>query len=322
MGETALARNPLAREPAIPGNVMPAAVKAVIHDGRGHFLLQQRDDIAGIYEPGQWGFFGGGVENGESPQEALSRELEEELEIAAIDAAPEVFRLDRGTYGILNIGLSLLIDMGQPLSLREGRSFQWFAVDEILDLPLSNLVIQNLGVLLELAEPFDRGVADRVEEVLLRRMNLRRKNERVYYARATPAAVSRRELALLRELARFRQLPFCRICLHCSDDESVHEMLMIHTHPLNVGPLRQDRNAALSYHMLEGAAEISLHDERGVRVWVSRIDSDRPEAPISVRLNASEFRSIRSLTPYAIFLEVASGPFRDHDTIWMTGASS
>ena len=41
-------------------------------------LLQHRTDDAHAF-PGHWGFFGGGVQNGETPEEAIKRETFEEL---------------------------------------------------------------------------------------------------------------------------------------------------------------------------------------------------------------------------------------------------
>jgi len=43
------------------------------------FLIQLRDDIPGIVYPGHWGLFGGHIENNETPEEALKRELIEEI---------------------------------------------------------------------------------------------------------------------------------------------------------------------------------------------------------------------------------------------------
>ena len=56
------------------------SVLPVTPDGR--VLLQQRDDRQDIPYPGAWTFFGGAVEPGETPAQAIVRELREELDIA------------------------------------------------------------------------------------------------------------------------------------------------------------------------------------------------------------------------------------------------
>jgi 8-oxo-dGTP diphosphatase len=57
------------------------AIAILYQDGK--FLLQLRDDIPGIPYPGQWGFFGGHIEPGETPEVALKRELQEEISYTA-----------------------------------------------------------------------------------------------------------------------------------------------------------------------------------------------------------------------------------------------
>jgi 8-oxo-dGTP diphosphatase len=53
-------------------------------DARGWILLQERDEHAPI-EPNKWCLVGGGVEEGESPETAAYRELEEETGIVCDD---------------------------------------------------------------------------------------------------------------------------------------------------------------------------------------------------------------------------------------------
>lgn len=49
--------------------------------------MQHRDNNA-PYEPNMWGFFGGHIEEGETPEQAVVREIKEELQI---DIVPEYF---------------------------------------------------------------------------------------------------------------------------------------------------------------------------------------------------------------------------------------
>lgn len=62
-----------------------AAALLVTPDGR--YLLQHRDPLPGIFFPGWWGLFGGALDPGETPEAALHRELQEEL-----DFQPETVR--------------------------------------------------------------------------------------------------------------------------------------------------------------------------------------------------------------------------------------
>lgn len=60
--------------PLTPGTAVAAIITV-----KGDYLLQLRDNIPGIFFPGHWGCFGGGVDPGEALETAVARELNEEL---------------------------------------------------------------------------------------------------------------------------------------------------------------------------------------------------------------------------------------------------
>ena len=53
----------------------------ILENDKGEFLLYLRDNKPGIPFPGYWDLIGGHVEEGETPEEALVREVREELDI-------------------------------------------------------------------------------------------------------------------------------------------------------------------------------------------------------------------------------------------------
>jgi 8-oxo-dGTP diphosphatase len=54
-------------------------VMVLLFDRHGRLLVYLRDDKPEIPFPNHWDFFGGHIESGESPEQALMREVREEL---------------------------------------------------------------------------------------------------------------------------------------------------------------------------------------------------------------------------------------------------
>lgn len=125
------------RQSLQPGN----AAAAVIVLDNGRYLLQLRDNKKGIFFPGHWGLFGGGVEKGEQPVDALRRELNEELGLELVELRP----LTRFEFDLVPMGLTriyreffevrLPLAAMSSLSLGEGEAFEAFTREEVLTLP-------------------------------------------------------------------------------------------------------------------------------------------------------------------------------------------
>ena len=104
----------------------------------GHYLMQLRDDKPGIFYPDHWGCFGGAVEPGEEPLEALLRELDEELALKAdgalyfteMEFALEAF--DQGRCWRKYYQLSIPARALAGLKLGEGRRMEAMAAEELL----------------------------------------------------------------------------------------------------------------------------------------------------------------------------------------------
>ncbi|MEK7110569.1 MAG: NUDIX domain-containing protein [Patescibacteria group bacterium] len=134
---------------------MNVGVKAfVVH--RKKVLLLLRDNNPLIAHPNAWSLPGGGVESGEHYDEAIRRELQEELRIQPrmiLCLGIETF--DDGK-SVVRYLVRLNDNEAEKLRLGEGQAMRFFSPNETLLLPLSphleNFLKKNAGVLRKMIE--------------------------------------------------------------------------------------------------------------------------------------------------------------------------
>jgi 8-oxo-dGTP pyrophosphatase MutT (NUDIX family) len=121
----------------VPSNAVVGLI--VVDDER--YLLQLRSQKSGIFYPGHWGLFGGAVDDGESANQALVRELREELGIKVSDARYFTeFSFDFGFCGhgrVWRRYYKILVTAytTETMVLGEGSEMRAFTAREILGLP-------------------------------------------------------------------------------------------------------------------------------------------------------------------------------------------
>jgi 8-oxo-dGTP diphosphatase len=105
----------------------------VLLDGDGRLLIAKRP--AGRPLAGLWEFPGGKVEDGETPEHALVRELAEELgiDIAATDLAPLTFASHAYPDFHLLMPLYLCRRWRGTAAAHEGQELQWVRPDELAE---------------------------------------------------------------------------------------------------------------------------------------------------------------------------------------------
>ena len=111
-------------------------VAAALVDGERRVLLQKR--AAGRAMAGLWEFPGGKVEEGERPEAALARELEEELGICVeIESlAPAAFAsADNGGRHMLLLLYLFRQWRGEPRPL-DAEALKWVRPDEMAEVPM------------------------------------------------------------------------------------------------------------------------------------------------------------------------------------------
>ena len=115
----------------------------ILENDKGELFLALRDNKPGIPFPNHWDLIGGHVEKGETPEEALVREVKEELDIDLMeytfykkyeclegDAYPNIKYIYSGK-------INIPID---EITLLEGERSQYFSREEILNIKFANII--------------------------------------------------------------------------------------------------------------------------------------------------------------------------------------
>jgi 8-oxo-dGTP diphosphatase len=122
----------------------------ILYTSTGQILLQHRTPDA-FRLPNYWAFFGGGIEQGESPTEALEREILEELSYQVQTPHFLIAQKVRDEEDENTKYVFVEQYEDQPLQLNEGQAMGWFSLDETHGLKM----IQH-----------DRAIVERMREYL------------------------------------------------------------------------------------------------------------------------------------------------------------
>jgi nucleoside triphosphatase len=129
-------------------------VVGLVWNSAGDLLFCRMDPQKGVY-PGDWGFPGGGIEPGERMEDALRRELREELGIEIADIRPAFFK-DTTHAKRYADGSSQLVYMiflcfyckasSENIQLnKEFVEYRWVSEDDLNQLQLNAETIDTLG---------------------------------------------------------------------------------------------------------------------------------------------------------------------------------
>jgi mutator protein MutT len=109
----------------------------ILYDNDSRILLQHRTRDAQTF-PDHWAFFGGGIEDGETAEQAVKREALEELDYRL--TAPRLFGIRRLVHQNNEYKVHVFVEeySGGKLILGEGQAMGWFLTEETNDLLMND----------------------------------------------------------------------------------------------------------------------------------------------------------------------------------------
>jgi len=199
-----------------------------------------------------------------------------------------------------------------------GSKYELLCLDSLWSKNIDSSISIAMNQIVSLIDTVDIGSAQRYEAKFVEYFDLKKESSRVFFANSNTVSVNENMVSFLGAFSNSKGEKTARLCMHKDQSRSIQEMLMIHSEPIVTGPLRQNNNSSVSYHMIRGAIEITLHHggSKGDETHTIEYRSGEPSSNLAIRVPASVFRTIRTLTSSAVFIEVQSGPFKDSDTEW------
>ena len=125
-------------------------VVIILYDKDRRFLLQHRCAKAKLL-PHYWAFFGGSIEAGETPLEAVKRETQEEISYA-LKAPRFVLEKDFSENGHMFVYIEKFEGSKQELQLKEGQGFDWYNKTEMRNLLMIERDRETIRAILEVLE--------------------------------------------------------------------------------------------------------------------------------------------------------------------------
>ena len=121
----------------------------IFYDEKKRILLQDRKSISKFGE--EWGFFGGGIENDETPEEAVVREVKEELDYQLNNYSflKEVHYVTSEFNITLYAFIAPLKDKLKKFNQKEGKKMKLYSLEQAKKLKMVPTDYQVLDTLKE-----------------------------------------------------------------------------------------------------------------------------------------------------------------------------
>ena len=139
-------------------------------------------------------------------------------------------------------------------------------------------------------------------------------NKEVLHTNEDLVKVSQADIGVLKEQALKNDRRRIRLCCHRDVNDTLHEMLIIHTKDAYVRP-HKHFNKSESLHILEGNADVVLFDEEGHVTEVIPVGEHSSGHRFYYRMATPRYHTLIIHSDFLVFHETTKGPFQKSDTV-------
>lgn len=151
-------------------------------------------------------------------------------------------------------------------------------------------------------------------------MDFKIESEGVFYVKDSLVEIGDQEIKFLKEKVGQSRRKSVRLCMHKDIEESVHEMLILHSRETYVRPHKHPKKD-VSYHVIEGIADMVVFDEKGGIIDVIALGEYRTGRNYFCRLNEVYYYTPFVRSDFLLFHETINGPFKPSGTVYAPWAA-
>ncbi|HLF18651.1 MAG TPA: WbuC family cupin fold metalloprotein [Candidatus Omnitrophota bacterium] len=146
-------------------------------------------------------------------------------------------------------------------------------------------------------------------------MKFKKFNDEVLYTDEEITRVSAADIDFLKKEALRNPRQRIRLCSHRDVEDTLHEMLIIHTKDTYVRP-HKHLGKSESFHVMEGQVDVVMFGEEGVIQEIIPMGDYASDLNFYYRLNRPLYHTLLIYSDFLVFHETTKGPFRREETLF------
>jgi cupin fold WbuC family metalloprotein len=145
-------------------------------------------------------------------------------------------------------------------------------------------------------------------------MSLRKVNDEIFIAEEPIVRIGDEQIAFLKRQAQASPRRRARICAHKSNDDALHEMLIVISADSYIHP-HKHLGKSESFHIVEGNVDVAVFDDAGALVDLVELGPPGSGRQFFYRLDHGAFHTLLIHGDYLVVHEVTNGPFARDRTV-------
>ncbi len=150
-------------------------------------------------------------------------------------------------------------------------------------------------------------------------MNFTKFNEEVLFTIDKITEVTLKDIEFLKTQAAATQRKRIRFCSHLTVEDTLHEMLIVHTKGAYVRP-HKHLNKIESFHIIEGNLDVIIFDNDGEIIRTINMSDYASGKTFYYRLSENLYHTVIPATDHVVFHETTHGPFMREATSFASWA--